>query len=124
MRRNGLPARFALTAITDAAQDTPDDDGPPEPKRFEKIVGYEAAEAVASYQLAILPLGNREFPARTIRWGPIPSSPAGDPNFLQESAAIDWPAYPGYVSEVPGSCSADRNLGSSVSCKAENREIG
>ena len=61
-RRDVLLAGLAFPGIADAFfRDTPGDESSLKPKRFEEMAGFEVAEAVASYPLAILPLGSLEF---------------------------------------------------------------
>ncbi|HKN33864.1 MAG TPA: creatininase family protein [Terriglobales bacterium] len=59
-RRDLLLAGLALPGILGAIDREAGDDSL-EPKRFEDIVGFEVADVVSRYRLAILPLGSLEF---------------------------------------------------------------
>jgi hypothetical protein len=84
---------WAAGGIVYAIQDTPDD-RPPGPKRFEKIVGCEVADAGVSHQLAILPLGSQEFHGPHNRPESIPSSSAGNLFFCKSPRRLTGPAIP------------------------------
>jgi creatinine amidohydrolase len=61
-RRSALVTGLALPGIVEAVyhgHQSADDSG--KPKRFEELVGFEAADVAAKYSLAILPLGSLEF---------------------------------------------------------------
>jgi creatinine amidohydrolase len=61
-RRSALVTGLALPGIVEAVyhgHQSADDGG--KPKRFEELVGFEAADVAAKYSLAILPLGSLEF---------------------------------------------------------------
>src|SRR5437879_12149362 len=59
-RRDLLLAGLGLPGILGAIDREAGDDSL-EPKRFEDIVGFEVADVVSRYRLAILPLGSLEF---------------------------------------------------------------
>jgi creatinine amidohydrolase len=60
-RRSVLLTGLALPGIVAAYQGELGEDDGGKPKRFEELVGFEAAEVASKYSLAILPLGSLEF---------------------------------------------------------------